>query len=202
MHEHHHRHHRHFHADFADNRRRWEGTPEGPDQHEHRGRGRSQHHRGGPRGRAQRGDVRAAVLILLGETEPMHGYQLMQAIGDRTNGSWKVSPGAIYPTLAQLEDEGLVRIETEGGRKLATLTDEGRAYLADEATAPTNPFESMTEDGRASGREVFEALAIASRTIGRTGSKAQIEAARAVLERARRELYLILADGPADEPTS
>ena len=63
--------------------------------------------RGGPRGRAQRGDVRAATLILLSE-EPMHGYQLMQAMAERTNGVWRPSPGAIYPTIAQLEDEGLV----------------------------------------------------------------------------------------------
>jgi DNA-binding PadR family transcriptional regulator len=132
----------------------------------------------------------------------MHGYQLMQAISERTNGSWKVSPGAIYPTLALLEDEGLVSTENAGGRKLATLTDEGRAVLADPDTAPSDPFESMTESGRVSGREIFEALAIASRTIARTGSKAQIEAARAVLERARRDLYLILADGPTEEPKS
>ncbi len=62
-------------------------------------------HRGGRRGRAQRGDVRAAVLQLLAD-EPMHGYQLMQAIADRTGGVWKPSPGAIYPTISQLEDEG------------------------------------------------------------------------------------------------
>jgi len=179
MHEHH-QHHRYF----AEPRRR-----------------REHHHRGGPRGRAQRGDVRAAVLILLGE-EPMHGYQLMHAISDKTNGAWKVSPGAIYPTLAQLEDEGLVRIESEGGRKLASLTDEGRTYLAAEETAPVNPFESMADAGRASGRELFEALAIASRTIARTGTKAQIEAARAVLEKARRDLYLILADGPTEQSKS
>jgi DNA-binding PadR family transcriptional regulator len=192
MHEHHH--------EFHHRRQRWEGPGAGPER-EHRPGRRGHHHRGGPRGRAQRGDVRAAVLILLGE-QPMHGYQLMQAISERTNGSWKVSPGAIYPTLALLEDEGLVSTENAGGRKLATLTDEGRAVLADPDTAPTDPFESMTESGRVSGREIFEALAIASRTIARTGSKAQIEAARAVLERARRDLYLILADGPTEEPKS
>src|SRR4051812_39250222 len=69
----------------------------------HRGRG----HRG--RGRAPRGDVRTAVLVLLNE-EPMHGYQLMQAIADRTGGRWRPSPGAIYPTLNQLEDEGLIAV--------------------------------------------------------------------------------------------
>ncbi|MDN5855542.1 MAG: PadR family transcriptional regulator, partial [Actinomycetia bacterium] len=78
----------------------------------------------GGRGRAPRGDVRAATLTLLAE-EPMHGYQLMQAIADRSNGRWTPSPGAIYPTLNQLEDEGLVTITRESGRKLATLTEAG-----------------------------------------------------------------------------
>ena len=85
----------------------------------HERRGLRHEHRG--RGRAQRGDVRAAVLLLLAQ-EPMHGYQMMHAIKERTDGTWRVSPGAIYPTIAQLEDEGLVRTESEGGRKLAVLT--------------------------------------------------------------------------------
>src|SRR4051794_3835778 len=79
--------------------------------------GRGRRHGGprGPRGRAARGDVRAAVLLLLAE-EPMHGYQLMQAIAERSGGRWTPSPGAIYPTLNQLEDEGLVTVTQESGR--------------------------------------------------------------------------------------
>lgn len=150
-------------------------------------------HRG--RGRAQRGDVRAAVLLLLAE-HSMHGYQMMNAIAERTGGTWRVSPGAIYPTIAQLEDEGLVRTESEGGRKLAVLTDAGRAYIADAATAPVDPFASMTEEKGTGLRDVFEGLAVASKTLGRTGTPTQIAAAREVLEKARRELYLILADDP------
>src|SRR6476646_11251967 len=60
--------------------------------------------RRGGRGRASRGDVRTAVLQLLAE-EPMHGYQLMQAIAERSGGRWAPSTGAIYQTLNQLEDE-------------------------------------------------------------------------------------------------
>src|SRR5215213_10262160 len=86
-------------------------------------------HRGGPhpggRGRRPRGDVRTAVLLLLADA-PMHGYQLMQAIGERSGGRWTPSPGAIYPTISQLEDEGLVTVTAEHGRKLVTLTDAGR----------------------------------------------------------------------------
>src|ERR1700712_4417473 len=86
-------------------------------------------HRGGRgRGRAPRGDVRAAVLQLLAE-EPMHGYQLMQAIAERSGGRWTPSPGAIYPTINQLEDEGLVLVTADAGRKLVTLTDVGRAHI-------------------------------------------------------------------------
>ncbi|HMG31030.1 MAG TPA: PadR family transcriptional regulator, partial [Jiangellaceae bacterium] len=66
--------------------------------------------------------MRSAVLVLLSE-EPMHGYQLMHAIADRTDGRWQPSPGAIYPTISQLEDEGLITVTSSSGRKLAALTD-------------------------------------------------------------------------------
>src|SRR4051812_6238250 len=67
-------------------------------------------HRGGHRGgrRARRGDVRAAMLLLI-EGGPQNGYQLIQEIERRTDGVWKPSPGSVYPALQQLEDEGLVR---------------------------------------------------------------------------------------------
>src|SRR5580765_2539243 len=58
------------------------------------------HGRRGGRGRMPRGDVRTAVLMLLAE-QPMHGYQLMQTIGERTGGAWSPSPGAVYPTINQ-----------------------------------------------------------------------------------------------------
>src|SRR5829696_6959025 len=99
------------------------------------GRGR---HRGGPRGgfpgfgpprgpRARRGDVRAALLLLLAE-EPRNGYQLMQEIEQRSDGLWRPSPGSVYPALQQLEDEGLVTPAGEG-RKAYTLTADGRAHV-------------------------------------------------------------------------
>ena len=76
--------------------------------------------------RAGRGDVRAAILALLAE-QPMHGYQIMRELGERSGGVWRPSPGSIYPTLQQLEDEELVRPETgDGGRRVFALTDAGR----------------------------------------------------------------------------
>lgn len=164
----------------------------------HRGGGR----RGPGRGRAPRGDVRAAVLVLLAE-EPMHGYQLMQAISDRSGGRWTPSPGAIYPAIAQLEDEGLVIVTADSGRKVAALTDAGREAVA--AAETTDPFGSF--DAEPAGpdlRGLVEGIAGATRQVFRTGSPAQIEAAAAILADTRRALYLLLADGPEaatkDEP--
>ena len=84
--------------------------------------------RGRGRGRARRGDVRLALLRLLAE-EPRNGYQLMQTIEERSDGRWRPSPGSVYPTLAQLEDEGLVRSSESEGARHFEITDAGREYL-------------------------------------------------------------------------
>ena len=150
----------------------------------------------GGRGRAPRGDVRAAVLQLLAE-EPMHGYQLMQAIAERSGGRWTPSPGAIYPTINQLEDEGLVTVTADSGRKLVTLTDAGREHIATRGESSADPFAGF--EGAAPGtdlRALLEQLHGAIRQVGRTGTDAQRAAAGAILGDARRALYLLLAEGP------
>ncbi|MFF1823589.1 PadR family transcriptional regulator [Kribbella sp. NPDC058245] len=162
----------------------------------HRGRGGRGPGRGSGRGRAPRGDVRTAVLMLLSE-QPMHGYQLMQAIADRSAGRWTPSPGAIYPTINQLEDEGLVAVTAEAGRKLVTLTDTGRAYVEERREASVDPFAAFAQAEPATDlRGLLEELHIAARQVGRTGSEEQRAAAAKILGDARRSLYLLLADGP------
>jgi len=94
-------------------------------QHGHHG----QHRRGrGRGGRAGRGDLRQVLLVLLAE-QPMHGYQLINEISERTDGAWTPSPGGIYPNLSLLEDEGLITMSVEDGRKMATLTADGRGRV-------------------------------------------------------------------------
>lgn len=154
--------------------------------------------RGRGRGRAQRGDVRTAILLLLAD-QPMHGYQLMQAISERTDGAWRPSPGAVYPTLDQLEDEGLATIQQEGGRRLVTLTDAGRAHLAEHGSGLGDPFTDFAD--RSAGpdlRKPLDELHGAARQITVNGTPAQLEAAARVLGQARRSLYLILAGEPED----
>ena len=76
-------------------------------------------------GRMGRGDIRTAVLVELA-TEPMHGYQVIQAIETRSGGTWKPSPGSVYPTLQLLVDEGLATATQDGERKVYALTDAGK----------------------------------------------------------------------------
>jgi DNA-binding PadR family transcriptional regulator len=158
--------------------------------------------RGGPvgrgRGRAQRGDVRTAILLLLAD-QPMHGYQIMQAMSDRTGGAWHPSPGAIYPTIAQLEDEGLVTTKEEGGRRLVTLTAEGRADIEERSARLGDPFADFADaPHRPDLRDPLHQLHAAVRQIEVGGSTDQLEAAERVLAQARRSLYLILAGDSED----
>ena len=70
--------------------------------------------------RARRGDIQIAVLALLDES-PMHGYQIIQELAERSGGAWTPSPGSVYPTLQMLEDQGLVVSEQVAGKRSALL---------------------------------------------------------------------------------
>ncbi|WP_443053764.1 PadR family transcriptional regulator [Streptomyces sp. NBC_00670] len=150
--------------------------------------------RGGPRGRARRGDVRASILALL-KDRPMHGYEMIQEIAERSGGAWKPSPGSVYPTLQLLEDEGLIVSETEGGKKLFSLTEQGRAAADEGSEAPWEEasrgvdWESLNEI-RQAGFGLMEAFG----QVWKTGNKEQREKALTVINEARKKLYLILAD--------
>ena len=96
------------------------------------------HHHGPPRHRARRGAIKGSVVRLLAE-RPMHGYELIGEFEERTGGRWRPSPGSVYPILAQLEDEGLVRSFDDEGRKRFELTDAGRAWLDEHADDDQSP---------------------------------------------------------------
>ncbi|CAM3963117.1 Transcriptional regulator PadR-like family protein [Smaragdicoccus niigatensis] len=150
--------------------------------------------RRGPR--VRRGDVRAAILSVLAD-EPRNGYQIIQEISSRSGDAWKPSPGSVYPTLQQLEDEGLVEAADDNGRKVFRLTAEGNNYVAanaDEVNAPWEAFaEASTEDD--GFRPLLGQTASALWQVMATGSPAQQARAREVLQDTRRRLYGILADG-------
>ncbi|GAA2728024.1 PadR family transcriptional regulator [Actinocorallia aurantiaca] len=156
---------------------------------------------GGPPRKARRGGVRAAILLLLSE-EPRNGYQIIQEAEERSGGAWKPSPGAVYPALQQLTDEGLIRGEESEGRKTFTLTDEGRAHV--EANPPEAPWAEHADpqewpgDVKAVFKEAAQ-LGTALIQVVQAGTPSQITEARKLIGDTRRRLYGILAD-ETDEP--
>ena len=164
------------------------------------GRGRG---RGGYRsrsgGRANRGDVRAAVLALLAEA-PMHDYQIISELDERTGGAWKPSPGSVYPTLQMLADEGLVRSEPEGGKNVFHLTDSGRRAAAQGDSAP---WDAVAGDGATVDvRRTIAQLAMAFKQVTHTGTVDQVERATRILNDARKAIYGILAEDPSETGSS
>lgn len=149
------------------------------------------------RPKVSRGDVRSAILHLLAE-EPMHGYQIMSELSERTEGMWKPSPGSVYPTLNQLEDEGLVRAKEREAKKVYDLTDEGRAQVdADEQEAPWERFASPYSKDLMALRDAAFALGAAVMQVARAGSEGQADRVREVLDETRRRVYEILSE---DDP--
>ena len=144
-----------------------------------------------------RGDVRIAILYLLNE-EPMHGYQIIQEISDRTDGVWNPSPGSVYPTLQQLADEGLVQSTEHDGKNVFTITEDGSAAVASSKQLP--PWERMADgmsDNLVDLRDAGFQVGAAVMQIARAGSDDQAERAIEVLNEARRKIYKILAEDEA-----
>lgn len=154
--------------------------------------------RRGPRGRVfESGDLKFVVLRLL-EEKPRHGYEIIKELEGRFAGAYSPSPGTVYPTLSLLEDLGYARARVEeGSRKVYEITEEGRAYLAENRETVDDIFgrvadfgseflsQSMVGLGRAFGdlgREAFRAAARAG------GNEERLRRIREVLERAAREI--------------
>ena len=158
--------------------------------------------------RARRGDVRSAILdVLRTAEESPNGYQVIQAITARSGGAWKPSPGSVYPTIQQLEDEGLVESDDAHGRRALRLTDAGVTYCDENAVElesvwlpfereRSNPWTGADSDSHADVRAEIPQVLSAIWQIATTGSPAQRDAAVEILTDARRRLYGVLADGP------
>lgn len=147
--------------------------------------------------RARRGDVRTGLLLLLSD-RPMHGYDLIRDLEERSGGAWRPSPGSIYPTLQLLEDEGLVTGEEHDGKRVYTITDAGRAELEERRArgGAKEPWEfGPLGEGLGQLRESGFQLAAAAMQVARTGSEEQRTQAAEILAEARKKLYTLLAEG-------
>ena len=148
--------------------------------------------RGGSGHRSRRGDVRAAILVLLAE-RPMHGYEMIQEIAERSQDLWRPSPGSVYPTLQLLVDEGLIiGTETEGSKKLFELTDAGKAAAEKVETPPWDEIADGVDPAhlnlRAAVWQLFGAVAQSAHAASTEQQQRIIE----IVNNARREIYTIL----------
>jgi DNA-binding PadR family transcriptional regulator len=182
-----HEHHEHEHHDHLHDRHFGGRGMRGP-----RG-GRFGGGRGGWGGgrRMPRGAIRTAILVALRD-EPGHGYEVMRRLEEMSGGLWRPSPGSVYPHLQMLEDEGLVRSTDVDGSRTFTLTETGRAE-AEKAKLPWQEAGESDDEVRTLRLGMGQLMSAAKQLAG-AGEKTQIERGIAVIQKARKELYQILAE--------
>ncbi|MET3927345.1 PadR family transcriptional regulator [Devosia sp. 2618] len=112
------------------------------------------------------GDLRLVALYLI-EQQPRHGYDLIKAVEEKSGGFYAPSPGIVYPALTFLEEAGYVTSEVDGNKKLYTITDEGRAHLADNREAIESTLAFLAKAGEQVNR--FREFAKADWPFGREG---------------------------------
>lgn len=110
------------------------------------------------------GRLRLYLLSLLAE-EPRHGYELIQALSERFGGTYAPSAGTVYPRLAKLEEEGLVTKEADGRKTVYSITEAGRAELANRATDLGDIEEELTDSVRRLADEVRLGVAEAMKSL-------------------------------------
>lgn len=140
----------------------------------------------------------SAVLALLDE-QPMHGYELINALDEKSGGRWKPSPGSIYPTLKRLEHRGFitaVEADADDGKRRFELTDLGRERLTEHREAGHEaPWDDHGLGGHGELRRAIAELVGPARQIGRFGTPEQTATAVAAVKEATAQLYRVLADG-------
>ncbi len=98
-----------------------------------------------------RGDLKYVILELL-KDQPRHGYDIIRALEERMRGAYRPSPGSVYPTLQMLEDLGYVTSSQQEGKKVYTITDEGRRYLEEQKTTVDDIRERISSGWEAAQR--------------------------------------------------
>lgn len=146
--------------------------------------------------RARRGQLRQSILVLLAE-QPRNGYQLMGAIAEKTSGAWTPSPGALYPALAQLVDEGLIAEQSANGAKVYVLTETGQAEVAKVSDEPWAEAAIRGQAGleqRQALWDEFRRLAATVRLAGDTAAPDQLDELAKGLADQRKQILRTLGD--------
>jgi DNA-binding PadR family transcriptional regulator len=141
--------------------------------------------------RRGRGDIKFLILEVLADG-PRHGYDIIAALEEKSGGRYRPSAGSVYPTLQLLEEGGYITGEAVEAKRVFTITDAGRELLA---TRATETSEASEEDEGVDLRSAAMTLGAAVMQAARVGDEPARAKVHAILERARREIYAILAEG-------
>ncbi|MGI9610386.1 MAG: helix-turn-helix transcriptional regulator [Acidimicrobiia bacterium] len=151
--------------------------------------------------RARRGAIVHATLLLLNE-QPRQGYDIIAELEERSGGAWRPSPGSIYPALKRLSMKGLVEAdEDEEGKRIFSITDQGRERLAAMEESHPAPWDRFAESGPGL-RPVMQELMSLARQVARFGTEQQRERAMEILTSAKSELYAVMAEPPAENTSA
>jgi len=141
------------------------------------------------------GDLKYVILKLLRD-KPMHGYEVMKALEEQTHGCYRPSPGSVYPTLQWLEDEGLVRSEEREGKKVYSITEQGRAFLEEHRSTVDDIFDRIAE---MIDRFLGEPMPEVNRAVGRVVSAAYRSAWRLGPDDEKKRRIVEILDRAAGE---
>ena len=139
--------------------------------------------------RTRRGDIKFLILEALAEG-PRHGYDIISALEAKSGGRYRPSAGSVYPTLQLLEEGGFITGAAVEGKRVFTITSAGRELLASRTTGGRDETEEGGVDLRGSA---FALGAAVMQTARVAGEPAQVRV-REILEKARRDVYAILAE--------
>jgi DNA-binding PadR family transcriptional regulator len=156
-----------------------------------------------------RGDLKYIILDLL-KDQPRHGYDIIRALEERMRGRYRPSPGSVYPTLQMLEDLGYVTANQQEGKKVYSITDEGRRYLSEQQSTVDDIRSRITAGWDAASRpevaDLMHELQMLGRALFRHGTRgalqdpARLQQLREIVARARREVET-LGDTPPSSST-
>jgi DNA-binding PadR family transcriptional regulator len=142
-----------------------------------------------------RGDLKYMILKLLSK-KPMHGYEVMRALEEESGGCYSASPGSVYPTLQMLEDQGYVVCKEEEGKKVYSITDEGREFLDENGDLVDDIVDRVSEITDRFFRNEMRDLARSFKRLGqvtfdrgvRWADSEDLEKIREILDQAIRDI--------------
>jgi DNA-binding PadR family transcriptional regulator len=146
----------------------------------------------------QKGDLKYVILGLI-KDKPCHGYEIIQRLEERSHGFYTPSPGAVYPLLQLLEEMGYIEGNPYGGKKIYTITDEGRKFLSDNKPFAEGIKQQMkhtwSRSNTAEMREAMVGIGKIGRLIGRNYSQIEVEKMRKIrdiVSQAYREIEKVM----------